>query len=178
MERLRELFGALGYTGVRTFIASGNVMFDAEQTDAQELEREVERCLREALGFDVTTFIRSPSEIAAVSRCAPFTSSELMRDGNMLYVGFLKTRPSAAVVRDVCSLGSVTDEINVHGRELYWLSRKNVGESPVSGALLERKLGGPMTLRNSTTVRKIAALLASSPGHGERRSGSYSSPSK
>ena len=41
----------------------------------------------------------------------------------------------------------------------YWLSRSGIGESPLSGPTFERLLGMPATVRNITTVRKLAAKL-------------------
>jgi len=49
------------------------------------------------------------------------------------------------------------DDFHIYGREVYWLCRKKFSESEFSGALLEKTLGMPATLRNSTTVKKIAS---------------------
>jgi len=42
MERLRALFEALGFGGVRTYVQSGNVIFESEQKSAAELSRKIE----------------------------------------------------------------------------------------------------------------------------------------
>ena len=52
------------------------------------------------------------------------------------------------------------DEFHIHGHEIYWLCRKKMSESEFSGALLEKVLGRPATLRNTTTVKKIASKYA------------------
>jgi hypothetical protein len=46
--------------------------------------------------------------------------------------------------------------LRVDGKELFWLRRGSLLDSKVSGALLEKTLGSPMTLRNVKTVRRIA----------------------
>jgi uncharacterized protein (DUF1697 family) len=56
----------------------------------------------------------------------------------------------------VTALGSDTDDFHVIGRELHWITRAAIGETTVSGPQLARALGGPTTLRNITTVRKLA----------------------
>ncbi|MDQ2730805.1 MAG: hypothetical protein M3Y56_04025 [Armatimonadota bacterium] len=53
-----------------------------------------------------------------------------------------------------------TDQFHVQGRELYWLCHTRISDSKVSGARLEKTLGMKATLRNSTTVRKLAAKLS------------------
>ena len=52
---------------------------------------------------------------------------------------------------------TAVDDFHVRGRELYWLCRTKISESEVSGSVLQKALGMAMTLRNSTTVKKIAA---------------------
>ena len=87
----------------------------------------------------------------------PFPDEELKADGNVLYIAFLADKPGDEAKQKVLSLATEVDEFHVHGRELYWLCRKKISESEVSGALLAKALGVQTTLRNSTTVKKIAA---------------------
>lgn len=158
MERLREIFTSLGLAEVKTFIASGNVIFNSETLNAAKLEREIETCLAAALKFDVATFVRSTSELKACVAHEPFAANE-QQAGSTLYIGFLRTPPSASAQQIVQLLGGATDEFRFRERELYWLCHTKISDSRVTGAVLEKKLGMPMTLRNSTTVRKIAAAL-------------------
>ena len=160
MEHLRRLFEAQGFSGVETFIASGNVIFDSASGSARALEERLESSLREALGYEVATFIRATKELAAIARHKPFAAAELEREGNVLYVAFLADRPGAEATRSLLSLANEVDDFHVAGREVYWLRRTKVGESKFSGALLERTLGAQATVRNSTTVRKLAAKYA------------------
>jgi uncharacterized protein (DUF1697 family) len=157
MDYLRELFAGLGFRNVETFIASGNVIFDSTSKSTLTLERKIESCLREALGYEVTTFIRSTSQLADIAQHKPFADSELNAEGHMLYIGFMAAEPSDAAKRKLLSLATKVDDFHLNGREIYWLCRKNFSESKISGALLAKTLGMPATLRNSTTVKKIAA---------------------
>src|SRR5687768_15562390 len=77
MDHLRELFAAVGASNVETFIASGNVIFEAKDENAQALEKKIERHLRKALGYEVATFLRSVPELATVARYEPFPATEL-----------------------------------------------------------------------------------------------------
>ena len=152
MDHLRELFAELGFEGVETFIASGNVIFAAAGKEAA-LEAKVERHLEKSLGYAVTTFLRTPAELAAVAAHQPFEGVEA---AHALYVGFLKAKPAADRVKAVRELSSEANELEVHGRELYWLAHIRTGDNPITGARLEKALGGQATLRNITTVRKLA----------------------
>ena len=157
MDYLRWIFDALGFSNVETFIASGNVIFDSTSRNTTALEKKIERSLQETLGYEVATFIRSTTELAAIARYKPFLDTELKAEGNVLYIAFLPDRPGDEAKKKLRALTTEVDDFHIYGRELYWLCRKKMGESEVSGALLSKILGMQMTLRNSTTVKKIAS---------------------
>ncbi|MFE0461283.1 DUF1697 domain-containing protein [Kitasatospora sp. NPDC058965] len=78
MERLRELFGELGLTGVGSYIQSGNVFFrGAADLDRAELTGRLERHLEQALGFPVPVLLRTADEVAAVLAAEPFAGVEV-----------------------------------------------------------------------------------------------------
>ncbi len=160
MERLRDLFGELELDDVTTFIASGNVIFRSPTTDTHALERRIESHLREALGYEVATFIRSAPELAAVATHAPFPAEELAEAGTSLHICFLHEEPADEKKRSVMALRTAIDDLHLHQRELYWLRRNGIGASVVSGARIEKALGMPATIRNANTVRKLAASHA------------------
>lgn len=156
MDHLRRLFESLGYSNVETFIASGNVIFESPARSAESLERKIESRLRKSLGYEVTTFIRSESELREIARYQPFSASELERKSS-LFVAFLRTPLDRRARESILRFRSETDDFHLHGRELYWLCRTSFRDSAFSGALLEKAAGMPATIRNVTTVRKLAA---------------------
>jgi uncharacterized protein (DUF1697 family) len=155
MDHLRKLFEAVGFSNVETFIASGNVIFDSKSKDTPALERKIEKHLQNTLGYEVKTFVRTIADLAAVANYKPFNESEL--DTNVLYIGFVAESPSVAAKQKLLSLTSEVDALHVQGREVYWLCRTRMMDSPFSMALAEKTLGLRVTFRNSTTVRKITA---------------------
>lgn len=162
MDHLRTLFASLGLAAVETFIASGNVIFESPIPDAPALETEIERCLRQALGYEVLTFIRSAAELDEIGRYQPFPEEPAGADVP-LYLAFLRTPPSAAAQQKLLAFRTPVDDFHVHHREIYWLCRTRMSGSAFSGALLEKTLGLPATLRNITTVQKLAAKYGAAP---------------
>ncbi len=157
MDHLRQLFEALKFSNVETFIASGNVIFDSTSKSTKALERKVESLLRETFGYAVATFVRSISELPNIAEHRPFDDSELDADGNALYIAFTVDEPSTESRRKLLTFMTEVDDFQVYGREVYWLSRKKIGESKFSGARLERTLGMPVTIRSANTVKRLAA---------------------
>lgn len=150
MEQLRTIIGGLGYANVETFIASGNVIFDSAARKSDALEKKIETALRDALGYEVATMIRTIGEVARIANHL----------STVTYIGFLSGVPPAAAVRKLAAFNCETDELHVDDREIYWICRTRSMESEISGAVLEKTLGLKATLRNINTVRKIAAKYA------------------
>jgi uncharacterized protein (DUF1697 family) len=160
MAHLRGLFESLGFTNVETVIASGNVIFNSTSRSAPALEKKIESHLQEALGYEVITFVRPTNELKLAAQHRPFDDSEMDAAGNALYIGFLEGSPSEEAKRKLASLATEDDQFHSSGRELYWLRRKKFSDSKLSGPLLEKTLGMRTTLRNSTTVKRIASLCS------------------
>jgi uncharacterized protein (DUF1697 family) len=157
MDQLRTLFEAIGFANVETFIASGNVIFDSSSRNAKALERKIEKHLHEALGYEVVTFIRSVDEVAEIANYQPFEESELEQDGNVLYVVIIADKPGVEVAKRLVACSNEVDEFHVSGAAVYWLCRKKFSESEFSGTSLEKVLQMSGTVRNSNTIKRIAA---------------------
>lgn len=162
MADLKKVFGALGFTNVETYIASGNVIFEASGlgpraagSKLQALEEKITAALLKKFKYDHTAFVRTHDEVHTIAVYAPFTKAELAK-GKPPYVGFVLAAPDAARKKAISALCSDIDDFRVHGREVYWLSRTGMGESRISKATFEKAMGGPVTWRNMNTVRALA----------------------
>ena len=157
MDTLRRSFESLGFANVETFIASGNVIFEARSSPLA-LEKKIEAHLQKTLGFPVLTFIRSESEVAAIARYEPFKGRVI--DGAAVYIGLLALPPSVAARRQIDTYQTPDEAFHVRGRELYWQCVPSMRVATFSGAVLEKTLGGPATMRNFNTLKRLAAKLA------------------
>lgn len=153
MERLRQIFAAAGCKNVETYIASGNVGFESGSKSGQTLEKKLAVALQQALGYAVPTFVRSVPELLEMATYKPFREEP---EGGGLYIAFLSEPVVTQAQEALLSRQTETDKFHFHGREVYWLCLTRVSDSPFSGPLLEKMIGAPVTVRNSTTVRNIA----------------------
>jgi len=156
MEDLRRKFEALGFKGVETFIASGNVIFTSPSRDAAALERKIERHLEKALGYEVSVFLRTDAQVAAVAAQKPFTDARRQSAGAFC-VGFLAAPLPPPAATSVLALKNAVDDFHIDGREIYWLCTKRQSESTFSNALLEKTVKARSTFRGFNTVQKLAA---------------------
>jgi len=156
MADLRQWFIEMGLSNVETFIQSGNVIFEAAGGQIDLLERRIEAGLKEKLGYGVAAFIRTLTEVDKLIEAIPFPEAEFDA-GADLYVAFLHESPMEEAQQRLISLRNAIDDFAVNRREVFWLRRKQVGASLFSGAVLEKTLKAQATLRNITTLKRMAA---------------------
>ena len=155
MEVLRRHFESLGCSGVETFIASGNVIFES-RAKPESMQTKIERHLHASLGYEVATFIRTLAEVHAVSKYQPFTATA-MKSAGALCVGFLDAPLDDAARDTLMRVKTPIDDFHVHGREVYWLCLNKQSESTFSNVKFERALKVRATFRGVNTVAKLAA---------------------
>lgn len=159
MEVLRQHFESLGFSEVETFIASGNVVFETAVRNPRTLEKKIEQQLREALGYEVATFIRTGAELAAIANYQPFPLAQ-MEAAAAFNIAFLADPLDAASQKKLLALKTDIDDFHVHEREVYWLCRKKQSESTFSNVVLEKTVDRASTLRGVNTIHKMAAKYA------------------
>jgi uncharacterized protein (DUF1697 family) len=161
MAELRRLFLGLGLKEVETFIASGNVIFHSDAKDLRALERAIEDLLRKSLRYEVTTFLRTEQELAAIAKYQPFKDSELQA-AEALNVGFLLDTPSPEAKKLIMAFKSEIDDFHVHGREVYWLCRTRQSDAKFNNVRFEKMLNARATWRGINTIKRLAARYVSS----------------
>jgi uncharacterized protein (DUF1697 family) len=149
MDRLRSIVEEAGFENVATFIASGNLIFDAPESD--DIVERLERALSDGLGFEVPVYLRTAAEIAAVASLRPFGDGE-----DDLEISFLPGVPNPQDAERLVAATSGNDRLVVIGREVYWSHVGPRSESDHSEAAVVRMLGMKTTQRSARTVRRIA----------------------
>jgi uncharacterized protein (DUF1697 family) len=118
-------------------------------------EGAIEKMLKAALGFEVTTFVRTGAELLALAAHDAFTPSAVARAARF-NVAFLAKPLDAKGERALMALKTRVEDLHVHGREIYWLSQVMQSESEISNAVFEKTLRQRSTVRGISTVRKMA----------------------
>jgi uncharacterized protein (DUF1697 family) len=156
MDLLRATFEDLGFGSVETFIASGNVIFETRSKDRAGMEGRIERALEDTLGYEVATFIRTVSEVAAIASHQAFPPPAT-ESAAALNVGMLKAPLPEGTEIALRKLRTDVDDFRVNGSELYWICLKRQSESKISNAVFERTLKVKATFRGLRTLEKLAA---------------------
>ena len=156
MEALKGMFEIPGFKNVVTYIQSGNVLFDTKEADADVLRTKIEKMLHKSLGYEVVTIVRSVDEIKSVLEANPFREIG-GDDERKQYIHFLSSVPDAALFPLLDKVLIEGEEFKVLNKELYMIT-PGYGNSKLSNAVIEKKLGVSSTARNLNTVNKVTTL--------------------
>ncbi|MGH2517440.1 MAG: DUF1697 domain-containing protein, partial [Ktedonobacterales bacterium] len=156
MERLRDLFAELSFTGVRTYIQSGNVFFESPRDDRAALTSTIEQHLRTALGYDVPVFLRTVPELERILDSDPFHDLTVTSDMRLCIMF-----TAAPIAQDLAlPLASPKkDIVLVHttDHEAFVVWYLIDGRPPASSSFLSKALGARTTTRFFHTTAKILA---------------------
>lgn len=157
MTDLRDAFAAAGCANVRTFIQSGNVVFDAPSQRPAALFGRIRGSMVKLLGAEPGICFRTLDDLERTVAVNPF--GELAHDRTLkLYVSFCDREPANAPVLPLVADKELIEVIAHHGRELFIVSRrKPSGMYGFPNAVVEN-LGVMATTRNWNTVTKLAAF--------------------
>jgi len=157
MSDLRRVFESAGCKNVRTYIQSGNVVFEPPGKRSSALRPRVARSLARLLGEDVVVTYRGVRDLQRTLVAAPFGSLDGEPDVK-LYVGFLAAEPKSVPVLPLASARDGLEVIKMTNRDVFVVSRKVKGRYGYPNGLIEKEFAVPATTRNWNTVRKIVAL--------------------
>ena len=156
MKTLVGMFEALGCRNVRTYIQSGNVVFEASDALHRRLPKAVHDAIQKQCGFSVPVVTRSEAELEKVARAHHF--AKRTEDPKALHVAFLADVPAKDRIALLDPKRSPPDEFKLIGRDLHLLMPNGVGSSKLTNVYLDAKLGTVSTLRNLATIQKLHAM--------------------
>ena len=162
MDALRDLCESLGYSGARTFIQSGNVLFHTEAKEADRIASRLSEAIGERFGFRPDVIVRTAAELRSSAARNPFAGRAEI-DGARLLVTFLATEPSPAARDKVLSMKTGGEELQFAGRELYVYFPIGMGQSKLSMPALTKALGS-QTGRNLNSVLKMIEMAEEMEG--------------
>lgn len=155
-EELGAAVEGLGFTGVATFRASRNVIFESEKDTPAGISSRLEEGLGDALGYGVPVFLRTGREVKAIATHEPFGSGEAAGSAGKLQVALLMAKPAAAARKKALALATEEDRLAIRDRELYWLPSGGISESELDLNAIGATLG-LTTMRTKGTIDQIAA---------------------
>ncbi len=153
METLREVCAALGYSNVKTYINSGNIIFETAKTDDQKLAAKIETAIETEFGLKIKVITRSIDEIKNIVAENPFAGQ--FENDKDVHVFFLDEELPDEKHAMLLSNNSENEMYSVRNREIFCLLRVSVLDSLIGKDYIGKKLKVSATARNWRTVNKI-----------------------
>lgn len=158
MAALKEMLGALGFSGVRTLLASGNVVFDAGSMKGTALEALLEAETEKRLELRTEYLVRTPAQWKRAIAGNPFPREAVKDPGHLLLLP-MKTAPKQRGLAALRAAIKGRERVQAVGRELYAVYPDGIGRSKLTTKVIEAALGTRCTGRNWNTVLKLQAML-------------------
>lgn len=156
MRELKTLFEASGLRDVRTYINSGNVIFDTDRTDVLDLQRDLEDAMEARFGFRTAVLVRSSDEIAAVVEALPAEwTNDSTQKCDVIFLWPEVDDPS--VLERLTWDAAVEDVRYTPGAVLRRIDRKHAARSRLT-RIVGTPLYASITIRNCNTARKLLEL--------------------
>jgi len=157
MEELRRVIEGSGFTNVRTFIASGNVIFDSQETDTSVLAKKIERKLLKAFGHEITVVILELASLTSMAKRNPFKKLDGEPDVMLCTVFFAADPPKLKL-----PMKSIPENLEVFAvrdaTAFVICRRKKSGWFGFPNNFVEKQFGVAATTRQWKTVQKIVAF--------------------
>ncbi len=155
---LLEAFEEAGAGAPYSHLTTGNVSFDLDQADLDDLVAQVDASLSAVVGRAIEIFVRTLDEVRALDGPGMLVRAP-WDEVRGVEITFFHEPPDLSgwqlphlIRRDLVAV------VGVDGREVYSVTRERDGETAAPGGVLERTTGQRATTRGWSTIEKIVAF--------------------
>jgi uncharacterized protein (DUF1697 family) len=157
MKDLAGMFAGAGCMNVRTYIQSGNVIFEAPAGTSSVAEIVTKR-IEKRFGYRIPVILRTSQQLLKTIRDNPFLAAGAPEKA--LHVYFLADAPKAGAIATLDAGRSAPDAFHVHGQEIYLHVPNGMARTKLTNAYFDSKLSTTCTARNWATVLKVSEMMA------------------
>lgn len=155
MRDLVRVLESLGLKNVKTYIQSGNVVFQSEHTDLAVLSAEIGTAVYENHDFTPQVLLLRLAELATTVANNPFPAAE--EDHKTLHFYFLESAPPKPDMAALEAVKSEREQFELIDNVFYLHAPDGIGRSKLT-AKVEKALGVAATARNWRTVSKLLEM--------------------
>lgn len=159
MAQLKKALEAQGFSDVKTWLNSGNVVFSGEEADTAVLAEGIGRVIRGEFSLDIPVFVLPQEELADILRHAPDWWGT---ENKEIYHNLIFILPPASfpdVYHEIGAPKEGLEQIQAYQAVVFWsFSRKEYQKTNWWPQTARAEIGAQLTIRTANTVRKIAGI--------------------
>lgn len=154
MANLKEILSSAGLSNVQTYIQSGNIIFESDES-RKTVEELIISTINNHYGFIVPTFILTPKELEKAVRNNPYKIAE----GNKLYLTFLSDKANKNGLEAIQNKVQENEFLQLIENVIYFHCPNGAAKSKITNNLIEKKLEVKATTRNWRTCGKLLGMV-------------------
>lgn len=154
MAELRELLAKTGLENIKTYIQSGNVVFQSLTKSIQNIEEIIQKAIISHFGFDVSVLVRTREHLQAIFNNCPFSEEKKLKS----HFTMLHDVPEEELVKIASEKVYEGEEYYIINDCIYFYCEKGYGKAKFNMNFFERKLKTIGTARNYNTMVKLLAM--------------------
>jgi len=158
-EKLRGVFETLGFSGVKSVISSGNVIFESDETDPEQLEKTIEAAWPELLGFQATTIVKSQEQLQKLLDTDPFNGAP-HTESSYLLVTFMQKPVSIPFEIPLQPPEKPYKIIGFKDDVLFSVTDNSIIKTSDLMTWLEKQFGKDITSRTPLTIERILKKMS------------------
>ena len=155
MAELKRVFESIGLKQVKTYIQSGNIVFESEE-DINFLKDRIQTEIKNEFDFDVPVMLRTYGEFINIIKQCPYEVHSLL-EGESVHVAFLANVLSEEESSQLLTFKSELEDCYIDEKVVYLFFKNSIRNSKLMNQF--QKLHTPATVRNWRTVNKLKAIV-------------------
>jgi uncharacterized protein (DUF1697 family) len=157
MEALRNVFIYIGFSDVKTYIQSGNIIFKFKKASPQKLAVAISSVIKKEFNYEVPVLVLEITDIETVISNNPFLNKPKQDEKNW-HVTFLEQAPDKALIAAISTTNFAPDEFKIIDKAVYLSCPNGYGNTKLNNTFFEKKLKTTATTRNWKTVNELLKL--------------------
>ncbi len=157
MDALRALYESLKLENVRTYVQSGNVIFQTKEKNVAGLAKKIQNAFEEEFGFRSDVILRTTDELRQAIAANPFAKRRDVEPGKLL-ITFLAAEPDTEAHSVLLGFKAHPEELHLKGRELYIYFPNGAGKSKLPWSSVAKLLKTTGTARNLNSATKMLEM--------------------
>lgn len=156
MLDLRNIMTNLGFVSVKTYIQTGNVVFQTSEENQSVLEIKIAESIFKTFGFEVPVLVKNKQELQAIFEANPFSEEQKLTS----YFTLLNIIPEQRLIQTTSEETYKEEMFSITESCVYFYSEHGYGKAKCNNTFFERKLKVSATTRNFKTMQKLLSLCS------------------
>ncbi|WP_452225027.1 DUF1697 domain-containing protein [Lacinutrix chionoecetis] len=154
MATLRQLLENIGFNNVKTYIQSGNIIFNASEEKINNIENEIEEIIFSHFKFQVPVIVKTREALETIFNACPFSET---KKSNSYFI-LLSNIPETHLIDEANKISFENEEFKIIKDCIYFYSSIGYGRTKFNMNSFEKKLEVNATSRNCNTTKKLLEL--------------------